>query len=295
MQKQNLGKDSSSQTGSVSQIYDEFCPILLNQFKSRNYTKFETFDASLDEFYRKIESQRSEQQQKAKENSAAQKLNKISQDQENRVHTLRKEVDHCVKMAELIEYNLEDVDAIILAVCVALAKGMNWDDLSRMVKDEKKSENPVASLIDKLHLERNCMILLLANNLDEMNDDEKTLPIDKVEVDLALSAHANARRWYELKKKQESKQEKTITAHEKAFKAAEKKTRLQLNQMRMDDRISLSMSDLDLVPLLIQEITFLTEGDDPNDDDVVLKKLFHPNLKLLIVTQGSKSCRYYTK
>ena len=53
----------------------------------------------------------------------------------------------------------------------------------------------------------------------------------KVEVDLALSAHANARRWYELKKKQESKQGKTITAHEKAFKAAEKKTRLQLNQV----------------------------------------------------------------
>ncbi|KAL1359000.1 uncharacterized protein [Arachis hypogaea] len=238
MQKQNLGKDSSSQTGSVSQIYDEFCPILLNQFKSRDYTKFETFDASLDEFYSKIESQRSEQQQKAKENSAAQKLNKIRQDQENRVHTLRKEADHCVKMAELIEYNLEDVDAAILAVRVALAKGMNWDDLSRMVKDEKKAGNPVASLIDKLHLERNCMTLLLANNLDEMDDDEKTLPVDKVEVDLALSAHANARRWYELKKKQESKQEKTITAHEKAFKAAEKKTRLQLNQEKSVATIS---------------------------------------------------------
>lgn len=53
----------------------------------------------------------------------------------------------------------------------------------------------------------------------------------KVEVDLALSAHANARRWYEQKKKQESKQEKTVTAHEKAFKAAERKTRLQLNQV----------------------------------------------------------------
>lgn len=53
----------------------------------------------------------------------------------------------------------------------------------------------------------------------------------KVEVDLALSAHANARRWYEQKKKQESKKEKTVTAHEKAFKAAERKTRLQLNQV----------------------------------------------------------------
>ena len=43
------------------------------------------------------------------------------------------------------------------------------------------------------------------------------------------------------------------------------------------------------------EITFLTGGDDPYDDNVVLKKLFHPNLKLLIVTEGSEGCRYYTK
>lgn len=48
---------------------------------------------------------------------------------------------------------------------------------------------------------------------------------------MALSAHANARQWYELKKKQESKHDKTITAHDKAFKAAEKKTLLQLAQV----------------------------------------------------------------
>lgn len=34
-----------------------------------------------------------------------------------------------------------------------------------------------------------------------------------------------------MKKKQENKQEKTVTAHEKAFKAAERKTRLQLSQV----------------------------------------------------------------
>lgn len=98
------------------------------------------------------------------------------------MHTLRSEVDRCVKMAELIEYNLEDVDAAILAVRVALAKGMSWEDLARMVKEEKKSGNPVAGLIDKLHLERNCITLLLSNNLDEMDDDEKTLPADKVSI-----------------------------------------------------------------------------------------------------------------
>lgn len=34
-----------------------------------------------------------------------------------------------------------------------------------------------------------------------------------------------------MKKRQESKQEKTVTAHEKAFKAAERKTRFQLSQV----------------------------------------------------------------
>lgn len=218
------------QESTPDKIYDEFCPILLNQFKSREYMEFETFDAAADEFYSKIESQRAEQQQKAKEGTAVQKLNKIRLDQENRVLVLKKEVDHCIKMAELIEYNLEDADAAILAVRTALANGMDWVDLTRMIKEERKSGNPVAGLIDNLHFERNCITLLLSNNLDEMDDDEKTSPVDKVEVDLALSAHANARRWFELKKKQETKQEKTVTAHEKAFKAAEKKTRRQLAQ-----------------------------------------------------------------
>ncbi|MBA0713619.1 hypothetical protein Golax_012644 [Gossypium laxum] len=36
-------------------------------------------------------------------------------------------------------------------------------------------------------------------------------------------------------------------------------------------------------------------GDDPYDDNVLMKKLFHPNLKLLVVTEGSEGCRYYTK
>lgn len=100
--------------------------------------------------------------------------------QENRVHTLRKEVDHSIKMAELIEYNLEDVDAAIVAVRVSLANGMSWDALARMIKEEKKAGNPVAGLIDKLSFERNCITLLLSNNLDDMDEEEKTAPVEKV-------------------------------------------------------------------------------------------------------------------
>ncbi|XP_010255595.1 PREDICTED: probable fructokinase-7 [Nelumbo nucifera] len=51
----------------------------------------------------------------------------------------------------------------------------------------------------------------------------------------------------------------------------------------------------DIIKISEEEISFLTGGDDPYDDNVVLKKLFRPNLKLLLVTEGQKGCRYYTK
>ncbi|KAB2595538.1 fructokinase-4 [Pyrus ussuriensis x Pyrus communis] len=51
----------------------------------------------------------------------------------------------------------------------------------------------------------------------------------------------------------------------------------------------------DIIKISEDEIEFLTGGDDPYDDGVVLKKLYHPNLKLLLVTEGSAGCRYYTK
>ncbi|KAE7997161.1 hypothetical protein FH972_001817 [Carpinus fangiana] len=51
----------------------------------------------------------------------------------------------------------------------------------------------------------------------------------------------------------------------------------------------------DIIKINEEETAFLTGGDDPYDDDVVAKKLFHPNLMLLLVTEGVGGCRYYTK
>ncbi|KAF3329166.1 putative fructokinase-6 [Carex littledalei] len=57
----------------------------------------------------------------------------------------------------------------------------------------------------------------------------------------------------------------------------------------------LSIWDIaDIIKISEEEISFLTRGEDPYDDAVV-RKLFHPNLKLLLVTEGSEGCRYYSK
>ncbi|KAK9194440.1 hypothetical protein WN944_005147 [Citrus x changshan-huyou] len=50
----------------------------------------------------------------------------------------------------------------------------------------------------------------------------------------------------------------------------------------------------DIIKISEEEISFLTQGEDPYDDAVVYK-LFHANLKLLLVTEGPDGCRYYTK
>lgn len=50
----------------------------------------------------------------------------------------------------------------------------------------------------------------------------------------------------------------------------------------------------DIIKISEEEISFLTKGEDPYDD-AVARKLFHPNLKLLLVTEGPDGCRYYSK
>lgn len=50
----------------------------------------------------------------------------------------------------------------------------------------------------------------------------------------------------------------------------------------------------DVIKVSEEEVQFLTEGADPYDDTVI-RNLFHPNLKLLLVTEGQQGCRYYTK
>uniref|UniRef100_A0A0D6QSI0 fructokinase n=1 Tax=Araucaria cunninghamii TaxID=56994 RepID=A0A0D6QSI0_ARACU len=49
----------------------------------------------------------------------------------------------------------------------------------------------------------------------------------------------------------------------------------------------------DLIKVSDEEVAFLT-GGDPENDEVVMS-LWHPRLKLLLVTHGKEGCRYYTK
>lgn len=52
--------------------------------------------------------------------------------------------------------------------------------------------------------------------------------------------------------------------------------------------------EADIIKVSDDELEFLLKGEDPREDETA-RKLWHQDLKLLLITEGAKGCRYYTK
>ena len=74
--------------------------------------------------------------------------------------------------AVLLQKYIYEVQAIIDILEVMINSGISWNDIARMVKDEKKAGNPLANMIYKLSLEKNQVSLLLDAVTEE--EDETT-------------------------------------------------------------------------------------------------------------------------
>ncbi|KAN0024141.1 hypothetical protein ACTFIV_008539 [Dictyostelium citrinum] len=244
-------------------IYEEFVPYLYKQYESKKFIEFESFDAAVDQFFSEIESQKVEQQRIAQEQVVLKKLDKVKEDQQRRIDSLFANEAENIRKAQLIEANLQEVDQCILIIRSGVASSMDWETLNQLLKEEKK-KNPysVATKIHRLKLESNQITLSLTDNFlyddDDDDDDEddesdnsdlsdeedqntkKSIKKSKtsnqkpnlIDVDISLSAHANARKYYDSKKQSHDKAQKTISQAEFALKAAEKKTRQQLSETK---------------------------------------------------------------
>lgn len=100
--------------------------------------------------------------------------------------------------------------------------GIQWHEIQRQVKEERKANNPLANLIFKMDLEHSMISCILdAVNEDAQEDemfkvDDRYLsnfdPVVVVDVDLTMSAQLNIRKYFEIKKKSLEKEQKTKEA-----------------------------------------------------------------------------------
>lgn len=157
--------------------YVEFSPFLFHQYRDRNYVEYATFDEAADEFFSRLETERAEASQAKREAAAYKRVDKLANELKGQVSVLEDARDLSWGRATAIESNIAEVEAAITVINSAIAAAVPWDNLARMVKEEKKNGNPVAEIIHSLQLERNEITLMLEDSIgvdeeDDVEDDD---------------------------------------------------------------------------------------------------------------------------
>ncbi|NWT24661.1 NEMF factor, partial [Cardinalis cardinalis] len=242
--------------------YEEFHPFLFSQHSKCPYLEFDSFNKATDEFYSKLEGQKIDLKALQQEKQALKKLENVRRDHEHRLEALQQAQEADKLKGELIEMNLEVVDRAIQVVRSALANQIDWSEIGAIVKEAQAQGDPVATAIKELKLQTNHITMLLRNPyvLSEEEEEEDDADVEKeeteepkgkkkknktkqlkkpqknkpllIDVDLNLSAYANAKKYYDHKRHAAKKTQKTVEAAEKAFKSAEKKTKQTLREVQ---------------------------------------------------------------
>lgn len=192
--------------------------------------EYPSMDAAVDAFFGSSELHRVASARVAAETAALSKVDRMRADQAARAASLEAEAAVQSDHAALVEYNLGAVDAALKAVKDALATGMDWPSLHRLVKDERKAGNPVAGLITSMDLAKGTVTLVLGNVLDweeadggDAGDAARARPASVVTLRLDLSAAGNAREMHAARKKHQAKAQKTLEAAAQTLSIAERK------------------------------------------------------------------------
>ena len=222
----------------------EFHPFLYSQHVSSPYTQHETFNGACDIFFSQVEAQRIELKSVQQERNAVKKLENVKKDHETRIKSLQELQDLDRLKGELIEMNNEIVDNAIKVILSAIANQIPWDQIKEIIKEATENRDPVASRIKQIKLETNHIVMQLEDpyahldyddddsDEDDGNDKKKDKAKEHlVDIDLGLTAQANARKYFVQKKSAAVKERKTLESGGVALKSAEKKTKAALKEM----------------------------------------------------------------
>ncbi|KAF8544667.1 fibronectin-binding protein A N-terminus-domain-containing protein [Trichophaea hybrida] len=237
-------------------VFDDFHPFLPRQFAGVpgvKTLKYEGFNKTVDTFYSSIEAQKLESRLKEREIAAQKRLEAARNDHQKRVEVLRDVQDLNIRKAQTLEANFSRVEEAIAAVNGLIAQGMDWVQAARLIEGEQKRGNAVAEIIQlPLKLYENTITLKLretefeagdfifagfSDDEDDETDEERENADDQkaekplsIDVDLSLSAFANARNYYDEKRTAAEKETKTLKSSAKALKSTERKVTADLKK-----------------------------------------------------------------
>ncbi|KAL5051713.1 hypothetical protein BDW71DRAFT_193960 [Aspergillus fruticulosus] len=245
----------SEKDGSISKpalLYEDFHPFKPRQFERKDgltILEYPSMNATVDEYFSSIESQKLESRLTERESAAKKKLDSLRNEHQKRIGALEQAQELHIRKASAIQDNVYRVQDAMDAVNGLIAQGMDWVEIARLVEMERNRGNPVASIIKlPLKLHENTITLLLREAGDEGDEAEELFSSDEseaseeeegkgssspqkrsegltVDIDLGLSPWANASQYYEQRKVAAVKAEKTTQSSAKALKSHERKVK----------------------------------------------------------------------
>jgi predicted ribosome quality control (RQC) complex YloA/Tae2 family protein len=239
-------------------LYEDFHPFRPCQFEGKPGLKileFERFNATVDEYFSSLESQRLESRLTEREQAAKKKLESVRQEHKKRIDALKDAQELHIRKADAIQDNVYRVQEAMDAVNGLVAQGMDWGEIARLIEMEQGRGNPVAQIIKlPLKLYENTVTLLLGEAGDDEDEDEEFSNSDEsdsdsdndeeeqtgrserasklltIDIDLGLSPWANASQYYDQKKQASEKEQRTTQSSAKALKSHEKKVTTDLKK-----------------------------------------------------------------
>ncbi|GAX10362.1 hypothetical protein FisN_3Lh574 [Fistulifera solaris] len=223
----NDDKDNRSQP---AKIYLEFQPYLFRQHQDQQHKLVQecaSFSEAVDLFFGQLWQQKHQAKLKSARLAMQNKLQKLEQDQTDRVQSLQVAAEQWQKQARAVQQHAVMVEQALQVVNSALNSGMDWDQLNEIVRVEQENQNPVAMLIHHLHLNDNTMVLRLPS--DTLEDDDESI---KVTLELSETAHGNANRMFAQYRASKEKAAKTLEKTEQALLAAQHQAQQQFQQQQ---------------------------------------------------------------
>jgi len=268
----------------------EFHPFLYKQHVEAKIIEFESFNTACDQFFSKIESQKIELKTVQQEKAAVKKLENVKKDHENRIKSLQELQSLDRRKGELIEMNCKIVDSGIKVINSAIANQIPWDQIGEIIKEATSNGDPVASRIKQIKLEVNHIVMQLSDPYEHLNreyessdsDSENIQPSSEllVEIDLDLTAQANARQYFVQKKSAAVKERKTIESGSVALKSAEKKTKQHLKEMSKIATINKARKVFwfeKFFWFISSENFLVIGGKDAQQNELIVKRYMKPN------------------
>ncbi|KAG0710660.1 Nuclear export mediator factor Nemf [Chionoecetes opilio] len=274
-------------------IYQEFIPMLYKQYSQTPVESFPTFNQACDDFFSKMESVKIDQKAVQKEKEVHRKLANVKRDHERRLQELVEHQRENEERGRLIELNKDLVDKAINVVRSTVANQVDWTQIAELLSEAQARGDPVALVIRQLKLQTNSMTLLLSDPYDceeddlfldsdeereEGNESTKMRPM-MIEIDLDLSAMANARRYFDMKRQAAQKEQKTISASHKVVQLTQRKTQQTLKEVAAITNINKARKVFwfeKFLWFISSENYLVLAGRDSQQNELVVKRHLRP-------------------